>query len=200
MFVKGGCLLSIMGGVCCKPSAIEDSKESPRERMSTKSASLDSCVPRGASLRREDAYRVKDRYDGNDVRTALIDKQGNGSVRLQDENIERKRERMECVVAAQQHPGAGSVPKALEGEQVAAGWPSWLAAVAGEAIKGWLPRRADSFEKLDKVCFFLDLVALWNFDIALVRCRYSGFSFTVAARILIQVLNFQIGFLYLFKC
>ena len=62
MSVKGGCLLSIMGGVCCKPSAIEDSKESPRERMSTKSASLDSCVPRGASLRREDAYRVKDRY------------------------------------------------------------------------------------------------------------------------------------------
>ncbi|XP_028193650.1 probable serine/threonine-protein kinase At1g54610 isoform X2 [Glycine soja] len=140
-----------MGGVCCKPSAIEDSKESPRERMSTKAASLDSRVSRGASLRREDAYRGKDRYDGNDVRTALIDKQGNGSVRLQDENIERKRERMECVVAAQQHPGAGSVPKAMEGEQVAAGWPSWLAAVAGEAIKGWLPRRADSFEKLDKI-------------------------------------------------
>ena len=75
MFVKGGCLLSIMGGVCCKPSAIEDSKESPRERMSTKSASLDSCVPRGASLRREDAYRVKDRYDGNNVRTALIEEE-----------------------------------------------------------------------------------------------------------------------------
>ena len=59
MFVKGGCLLSIMGGVCCKPSAIEDSKESPRERMSTKSASLDSCVPRGASLRREDESNPK---------------------------------------------------------------------------------------------------------------------------------------------
>ncbi|KAB5535059.1 hypothetical protein DKX38_018145 [Salix brachista] len=33
---------------------------------------------------------------------------------------------------------------------VAAGWPSWLATVAGEAIEGWLPRHADSFEKLDK--------------------------------------------------
>ncbi|KAK6132671.1 hypothetical protein DH2020_033587 [Rehmannia glutinosa] len=41
--------------------------------------------------------------------------------------------------------------RANEGEQVAAGWPPWLAAVAGEAIKGWLPRRADSFEKLDKI-------------------------------------------------
>ncbi|RDX81052.1 putative serine/threonine-protein kinase, partial [Mucuna pruriens] len=145
-----------MGCVCCKPSAIEDSKESPRERLSSK-ASLDSRPSRGASSRREEAYRVKDRYDGNHVRTALIDKQGNGSVRLQlqGDNVERKRERMECVAAqqhpAQQHPGAGSVPKAMEGEQVAAGWPSWLAAVAGEAIKGWLPRRADSFEKLDKI-------------------------------------------------
>ncbi|KAJ7523102.1 hypothetical protein O6H91_18G037400 [Diphasiastrum complanatum] len=41
--------------------------------------------------------------------------------------------------------------KHLEGEQVAAGWPSWLSAVAGEAIKGWIPRRADSFEKLHKI-------------------------------------------------
>lgn len=30
-------------------------------------------------------------------------------------------------------------------------WPSWLASVAGEAIKGWVPRCAESFEKLDKV-------------------------------------------------
>lgn len=31
------------------------------------------------------------------------------------------------------------------------GWPSWLSAVAGDAIQGWIPRRADTFEKLDKV-------------------------------------------------
>ncbi|KAG6751021.1 hypothetical protein POTOM_045538 [Populus tomentosa] len=30
-------------------------------------------------------------------------------------------------------------------------WPEWLTAVAGEAVEGWLPRRADSFEKLDKI-------------------------------------------------
>ncbi|RZB77127.1 putative serine/threonine-protein kinase isoform B [Glycine soja] len=137
-----------MGCMCCKPSAIEDSKESPRERLSSKAVS-DLRVSRGASSRREEAFRVKDRYDNNDGRTALIDKQGNGSVRVQGESFERKREKMEYAVA--QHPGIGSVPKAMEGEQVAAGWPSWLAAVAGEAIKGWLPRRADSFEKLDKI-------------------------------------------------
>ena len=43
------------------------------------------------------------------------------------------------------------------GEQVAAGWPAWLSAVAGEAINGWTPRRADSFEKIDKVRPFLRL-------------------------------------------
>ncbi|CAM6010137.1 unnamed protein product [Sphagnum balticum] len=41
--------------------------------------------------------------------------------------------------------------KNVEAEQVAAGWPGWLSAVAGEALKGWIPRRAASFEKLDKI-------------------------------------------------
>lgn len=30
-------------------------------------------------------------------------------------------------------------------------WPPWLVAVAGDEIKGWKPRRANTFEKLDKV-------------------------------------------------
>jgi cyclin-dependent kinase 12/13 len=38
-------------------------------------------------------------------------------------------------------------------EQVAAGWPSWLSAAAGEAIHGWVPLRAEAFEKLDKVFY-----------------------------------------------
>ncbi|XP_021690184.1 probable serine/threonine-protein kinase At1g54610 isoform X2 [Hevea brasiliensis] len=31
------------------------------------------------------------------------------------------------------------------------GWPSWLMAVAGDAIGDWTPRRANTFEKLDKI-------------------------------------------------
>ncbi|KAL3617587.1 hypothetical protein CASFOL_037908 [Castilleja foliolosa] len=31
------------------------------------------------------------------------------------------------------------------------GWPSWLNNVAGQAIKDWKPRRANTFEKLDKI-------------------------------------------------
>lgn len=47
-----------------------------------------------------------------------------------------------------------------KGAQVVAGWPSWLAAVAGEAINGWIPRTADSFEKLEKVRTLLYLSLL----------------------------------------
>ncbi|XP_048135215.1 probable serine/threonine-protein kinase At1g09600 isoform X4 [Rhodamnia argentea] len=45
----------------------------------------------------------------------------------------------------------GSFPLGEKAAQVVAGWPSWLTAVAGEAINGWVPRRADSFEKLEKI-------------------------------------------------
>ncbi|KAK6123203.1 hypothetical protein DH2020_043060 [Rehmannia glutinosa] len=45
----------------------------------------------------------------------------------------------------------GNLSKYVEGEQVAAGWPAWLSAVAGEAIQGWVPLKADSFEKLEKI-------------------------------------------------
>lgn len=48
----------------------------------------------------------------------------------------------------------GNLQKYVEGEQVAAGWPAWLSAVAGEAIQGWVPLKADSFEKLEKVNTF----------------------------------------------
>ena len=49
------------------------------------------------------------------------------------------------------NPRSSNPGKNIHGEQVAAGWPAWLSAVAGEAINGWIPRRADTFEKIDKV-------------------------------------------------
>ncbi|KAL9326387.1 hypothetical protein ACSQ67_007032 [Phaseolus vulgaris] len=45
----------------------------------------------------------------------------------------------------------GNLSKYVEGEQAAAGWPAWLSAVASEAIHGWVPLRADAFEKLEKI-------------------------------------------------
>ncbi|GAU20143.1 hypothetical protein TSUD_352050 [Trifolium subterraneum] len=37
------------------------------------------------------------------------------------------------------------------GSLIVVGWPSWLTSVAPEAIAGWVPRRPDSFHKLDKI-------------------------------------------------
>ncbi|QCE07393.1 probable serine/threonine-protein kinase At1g54610 [Vigna unguiculata] len=49
------------------------------------------------------------------------------------------------------NPRLSNPPKHLQGEQVAAGWPPWLTAVCGEALSGWIPRKADTFEKIDKI-------------------------------------------------
>ncbi|XP_019195446.1 PREDICTED: probable serine/threonine-protein kinase At1g54610 isoform X2 [Ipomoea nil] len=38
-----------------------------------------------------------------------------------------------------------------ESEHLAAGWPGWLSAVAGEAVEGWLPLRSDKFQRLEKI-------------------------------------------------
>lgn len=108
----------MMGCICCKPSAIEDSKDSPIDRPSSK-ASLDVRVSRATSSRREEAYREKDQCDNDDVRTMLIDKQVNGLVLLHCQNLDRKREKREFIHS--QQPRIGTVPKATEGEQVAAG-------------------------------------------------------------------------------
>ncbi|XP_008791720.2 probable serine/threonine-protein kinase At1g54610 [Phoenix dactylifera] len=148
-----------MGCVCGKPSAIEDSRESPRGRppapytVSAAPTKLSASVERTAatavtvsSLRREEVVTL--RGDGGAVLVAEK-KHMSGPIRANAQDVERRRERL----AYSSHPMrvAGGVPKAMEGEQVAAGWPPWLAAVAGEAIRGWVPRRADSFEKLDKI-------------------------------------------------
>lgn len=68
-------------------------------------------------------------------------------------------------------PSVGrNLSKHLRGEQVAAGWPAWLSAVAGEAINGWLPRRADSFEKIDKVCITLILSISFIYFYCVLHC------------------------------
>lgn len=51
----------------------------------------------------------------------------------------------------------GNLRRFVEAEQVAAGWPEWLSAVAGEAIHGLLPLRTESFQKLEKVIVSLNV-------------------------------------------
>lgn len=84
-----------------------------------------------------------------------------------------------------------SLRNSLEGEQVAAGWPSWLSAVAAEAIQGWIPLRAESFEKLEKVGqgTYSSVFRARHFDtgkiVALKKVRFDNFvpeSVTFMAR------------------
>lgn len=44
-----------------------------------------------------------------------------------------------------------SIRYGVDEVQAAGGWPPWLTAVAGDAIKGLLPRKAESFQKMDKI-------------------------------------------------
>ncbi|CAH8382531.1 unnamed protein product [Eruca vesicaria subsp. sativa] len=130
-----------MGCVWCKPSssAIEDSKD---ERFSNKSSSEHRVLSRPvASSRREEPLRTKERSDVVSVRP----KQASVS---RGESLSSRREKKTENV---NFPMGITIAKGVEAEYVAAGWPPWLASVAGEAIKGWIPRRADSFEKLDKI-------------------------------------------------
>ncbi|KAI4972443.1 hypothetical protein ZWY2020_003368 [Hordeum vulgare] len=54
-------------------------------------------------------------------------------------------------IRAEAKPRIIDVPNGVVAEHVAAGWPRWLTEVATEAVRGWQPRKAESFEKLDKI-------------------------------------------------
>lgn len=123
-----GCLLN-MGCVCCKLSRqVKDRRDGQKKRELDKGVSA-------VSSKREKSFRVKEKLENGDISVGSFDRKSNGSKRVGDNH----RKKLEVF------------PNAMEGELIAAGWPSLLAAVAGEAINGWIPRKADTFEKLDKV-------------------------------------------------
>ncbi|KFK33201.1 hypothetical protein AALP_AA6G343500 [Arabis alpina] len=46
---------------------------------------------------------------------------------------------------------SGLSRKNIEAEQAAAGWPSWLCSTAAEVVQGWVPLKAEAFQKLEKI-------------------------------------------------
>lgn len=67
-----------------------------------------------------------------------------GEVRVR-KDVERERNR---------DAGAATKAKPAWGTQAGLGWPAWLCEVAGDAVNDWTPRRANTFEKLEKVIFY----------------------------------------------
>lgn len=122
-----------MGCVCGRPSVVDDGRCQTTPPPASK---LSAAAPGLAAVRREEEVRKQQQLQHARA----------GSRR--EEVLERRRAMMAMAAACQVR---SPVPRAVEGEQVAAGWPPWLVAVAPEAVRGWVPRRAESFEKLDKV-------------------------------------------------
>ncbi|KAH9305463.1 hypothetical protein KI387_009867 [Taxus chinensis] len=120
-----------MGCVMTKQTlALEDS-ESPREKSSQLSSGR-------TSMKQECGEDEGEK------------KKANGPMVVNGDGLPKRRE-SRLVMQGDSKFRPRNVPRHSEGEQVAAGWPAWLSAVAGEAIKGWIPRRADTFQKLDKI-------------------------------------------------
>ncbi|XP_049352772.1 probable serine/threonine-protein kinase At1g54610 [Solanum verrucosum] len=84
------------------------------------------------------------------VKASLITKSGLN--REVAKGIEDQKEENSSTMRKRLNPRLSrGVPKGLESELVAAGWPKWLVDVASEALIGWLPRTPDTFEKIHKI-------------------------------------------------
>ncbi|XP_054811761.1 probable serine/threonine-protein kinase At1g54610 [Prosopis cineraria] len=139
-----------MGCISSKTSAVEDGREDLTKKSLSSKRGSELRVSRLNSSKRNEGVWAADKLEGSDVKISLIDKKTNGPFQLYDDQTGNKEiEKPELTIL--NNPGLGKVPKAAEGEQVAAGWPSWLSSVAGEAIKGWIPRSANTFERLNKI-------------------------------------------------
>lgn len=107
---------------------------------------------KGASKRREEV-KVESAEEEGAVQNGGNVKEGGEEEKSKPSKRERKR-------SSKPNPRLSNPPNHVHGEQVAAGWPSWLSKVAGEAINGLIPRRADTFEKLNKVVLISNLKIL----------------------------------------
>ncbi|KAL7259422.1 hypothetical protein ACSBR1_005342 [Camellia fascicularis] len=104
----------------------------------------------GENERKSKNLSVEESRETLGVRETKIDNDKGGVTRKEQKVDGDKRSQGERR-RSRPNPRLGNPPKHKHGEQVAAGWPSWLSAHVGEAIDGWLPRRADTFEKIDKI-------------------------------------------------
>ncbi|KAF2290354.1 hypothetical protein GH714_011889 [Hevea brasiliensis] len=154
-----------MGCICSKGAADEDININENERDKEKQNEFDKSsvqlVAPALSKKEEDDFSRK---DGSVRRVskpgaAIVPLEGGGEKNIKivhRPSIGRHHQRRATMdfgsSGCHNHLGRiVSMPHGPEGELIAAGWPPWLTSAAGEAIKGWLPRRAESFEKLDKI-------------------------------------------------
>lgn len=131
-----------------------------KETSSSGPPSVDHVVERRAEkVEERESSVISESGSGSKVVDSSVSKRedgGGGGGRGVQNGVGIKKEELKDGLVRQTkqrsrpNPRLSNPPKNVHGEQVAAGWPPWLVAVAGEALSGWTPRRADTFEKLDK--------------------------------------------------
>ncbi|KAJ6763562.1 PROTEIN KINASE SUPERFAMILY PROTEIN [Salix purpurea] len=148
-----------MGCICSKGAAEEDVNGNKNEKRTEVGKSPVQLVAPAISKKEEMLVDFLGQKDGS-VRRVAKANVGNVTVSLE----EREKIRKVVDVKIKGHnrsitmdsesnddqPRLSRMISIRHGSEREA-WPEWLTAVAGEAVKGWLPRRADSFEKLDKI-------------------------------------------------
>ncbi|KAK0590807.1 hypothetical protein LWI29_031954 [Acer saccharum] len=108
----------------------------------------------GCVLGKEDRCSTRDlRHSSRDIRRGSGQSSATVTVAGDVSNVVKvERDATGEREMARRHTGDFPGPERrrfrMENQQ---GWPSWLMAVAGDAIRDWTPRRANTFEKLDKI-------------------------------------------------
>ncbi|XP_038905650.1 protein IMPAIRED IN BABA-INDUCED STERILITY 1-like [Benincasa hispida] len=86
-----------------------------------------------------------------DTSVATLDHEKKGEDKSEDRSRDIKKSKKGSSQGGKGSFKLGFSQRYIQAEQVAVGWPSWLSSAAGEAVHGWVPLRADSFEKLEKI-------------------------------------------------
>lgn len=136
-----GCVLGRPGSPGSVSTRIESNRKEVNNVSVTKTETIQTTSAVVASASTNEEVR-------NDEGVVNHHKEQNGIAVTEAKERKHKGERRR---SSKPDPRRSNPPKNLLGEQVAAGWPPWLSEVCGEALNGWLPRKADSFEKIEKV-------------------------------------------------
>jgi hypothetical protein len=150
----------IMGCICSKGAAEEDVNSNTNDQKQTEvdKSSVQMVAP-AISKKEEMLVDFLGQKDGS---VRLVSKANVGNVPVSLEEGEKERKLVDVKSKGHNRsitmdsepnddqPRVSMMISIRHGSEREA-WPEWLTAVAGEAVKGWLPRRADSFENLDKV-------------------------------------------------
>ncbi|XP_022961615.1 protein IMPAIRED IN BABA-INDUCED STERILITY 1-like [Cucurbita moschata] len=130
---------------CISSKQVTKATKSPvRKRRATTTATA-TVAANGAAVTLDPLSRT------HSVTTLDHDNKGDNKSDDRTRELRKSKKESSQGVKASQSLKLGAPQRNVEAEQVAAGWPSWLSSAAGEAVHGWVPLRADSFEKLEKI-------------------------------------------------